>query len=69
MRLSGRTSEGAGVWGRAPIKQLEGIRKVPRVRRGTTRHDRRKKILKLAEGYYLAKSKLYRYAKEAVDRA
>jgi large subunit ribosomal protein L20 len=25
--------------------------------------------LKLAEGYYLAKSKLYRYAKEAVDRA
>jgi len=42
---------------------------VPRVKRGTNRHDRRKKVLKLAEGYYLGKSKLYRYAKEAVDRA
>lgn len=42
---------------------------MPRVKRGTTRHDRRKKVLKLAEGYYLGKSKLYRFAKEAVDRA
>jgi len=42
---------------------------VPRVKRGTTRHDRRKKVLKQAKGYYLGKSKLYRFAKEAVDRA
>ena len=42
---------------------------MPRVKRGTKRHDRRKKILKLAEGYFLGKSKLHRFAKEAVDRA
>jgi large subunit ribosomal protein L20 len=42
---------------------------VPRVKRGTKRHDRRKKILKLAAGYFLGKSKLHRFAKEAVDRA
>ena len=42
---------------------------MPRVKRGTTRHDRRRKILKAAKGYYLGKSKLYRFAKEAVDRA
>jgi large subunit ribosomal protein L20 len=42
---------------------------VPRVRRGTKRHDRRKKILKLAQGYYLGKSKLYKFATESVDRA
>ena len=42
---------------------------MPRVKRGTKRHDRRKKILKLAKGYFLGKSKLHRFAKEAVDRA
>jgi large subunit ribosomal protein L20 len=42
---------------------------VPRVKRGTKRHDRRKKILKLAKGYYLGKSKLYRFAKESVEKA
>jgi large subunit ribosomal protein L20 len=42
---------------------------VPRVKRGTNRHDRRKKILKLAKGYYLNKSKLYKFAKESVDKA
>ena len=42
---------------------------MPRVRRGTKRHDRRKKILKLARGYFLGKSKLFKFAKEAVDRA
>ena len=42
---------------------------MPRVKRGTKRHDRRKKILKLAKGYYLNKSKLYRFAKEAVEKA
>jgi large subunit ribosomal protein L20 len=41
---------------------------VPRVKRGTKRRDRRKKILDRASGYYLTKSKLYRAAKEAVER-
>ncbi|HLA79362.1 MAG TPA: 50S ribosomal protein L20 [Vicinamibacteria bacterium] len=42
---------------------------MPRVKRGTKRRDRRKKILGLAKGYFLTKSKLYRSAKEAIDRA
>lgn len=42
---------------------------MPRVKRGTKRTDRRKKILKLAKGYYLNKSKLYKFAKESVDKA
>jgi len=41
---------------------------VPRVKRGTKRRDRRKKILEQASGYFLTKSKLYRAAKEAVER-
>ncbi|NOY21973.1 MAG: 50S ribosomal protein L20 [Acidobacteria bacterium] len=40
-----------------------------RVKRGTKRKDRRKKILKLAKGYYGGRSKLYRTAKESVERA
>lgn len=42
---------------------------MPRVKRGTKRHDRRKKLLGLAKGYYLNKSKLYRAAKESVEKA
>ena len=42
---------------------------MPRVKRGTKRKDRRQKILKLASGYYGAKSRLHRVAKEAVDRS
>jgi large subunit ribosomal protein L20 len=42
---------------------------VPRVTRGTKRRQRRKKILAKAKGFFQNKSKLYRYAKEAVDRA
>lgn len=41
---------------------------MPRVKRGTKRHDRRKKILKQASGYFLTKSKLYQAASEAVER-
>ena len=40
-----------------------------RVRRGTTRTNRRKKILKQASGYWGLKSRGHRVAKEAVDRA
>ena len=42
---------------------------MPRVKRGSKRIARRKKILKLAKGYRLTKSKLHRSAKESVDRA
>jgi len=42
---------------------------MPRVKRGSKRRDRRKKILGLAKGYFLTKGKLFRSAKEAVDRA
>lgn len=42
---------------------------MPRVRRGNKRIQRRKKILKLAKGFRLTKSKLHRSAKESVDRA
>ena len=41
---------------------------MPRVKRGTKRRAKRKKILDRASGYFLTKSKLYRSAKEAVDR-
>ncbi len=42
---------------------------MPRVKRGNKRLQRRKKILGLAKGYRLTKSKLHRSAKESVDRA
>ena len=42
---------------------------MPRVKRGNKRRERRKKILSLAKGFFLTKGKLYRSAKESVDRA
>ena len=42
---------------------------MPRVRRGTVRRAKRKKLAKLTKGYFLNKSKLYRAMKEAADRA
>ena len=42
---------------------------MPRVKRGSKRRERRKKLLGLAKGYFLNKSKLYRAAQQAVDRA
>ena len=42
---------------------------MPRVKRGNKRREKRKKLLTLAKGYFLNKGKLYRAAKEAVDRA
>ena len=40
-----------------------------RVKRGSRRARRRKKILKQAKGYYGVKSKGHRIAKQAVDRS
>lgn len=42
---------------------------MPRVKRSTNRRDSRRKVLKLAKGFFLTKSKLYRSAQEAVERA
>src|SRR2546428_9926585 len=42
---------------------------MPRVKRGTVRRDQRKKLAKLTKGYFLNKSKLYKFMKEAADRA
>ncbi len=42
---------------------------MPRVKRGTGRRDYRHKTMKLAEGYFLTKSKLNRAAQEAVEKA
>ncbi len=41
---------------------------MPRVKRGTKRRQRRKKILERASGYFLTKSKLYQAAQEQVQR-
>jgi large subunit ribosomal protein L20 len=42
---------------------------MPRVKRGTKRKDRRSKVLKLAKGYWGAKGRNYRTAKEAVEKS
>jgi large subunit ribosomal protein L20 len=42
---------------------------MPRVKRGVTAHARHKKVLKEAKGYYGARSKVYRVAKQAVIKA
>jgi large subunit ribosomal protein L20 len=42
---------------------------MPRTRGGSKTRRRRKKVLKMAKGYYGAKSRLFRVATEAVDRS
>jgi len=42
---------------------------MPRVKRGAKRREKRKKLLARAKGYFLGKSKLYKFAKEATERA
>ncbi len=42
---------------------------MPRVKRGTKRRAKRKKLLSLASGYRLTKGKLYRAAREAVEKS
>ncbi len=42
---------------------------MPRVKRGVTAHKRHKKVLKAAKGYYGARSRVYRVAKQAVIKA
>ncbi len=42
---------------------------MPRTKRGTVARKRRRKILKLAKGYYGAKSKLFRVANQQVMKS
>lgn len=42
---------------------------MPRVKRGTHRRASRKKVLALAKGFFLTKSKLHRSAQEAVEKS
>jgi large subunit ribosomal protein L20 len=42
---------------------------MPRVKRGTVRRAKRKKLEKLTKGYFQNKSKLYKFMKEAADKA
>lgn len=42
---------------------------MPRVKRGSHRRQRRKKILARAKGYFLSKHNCYRIAREQVDRS
>ncbi|HUL52258.1 MAG TPA: 50S ribosomal protein L20 [Opitutaceae bacterium] len=42
---------------------------MPRVTNSPASRKRRKKVLKYARGYFASKSKLFRYAKEAVQHA
>ena len=42
---------------------------MPRVKRGVTARARHKKVLKEAKGYYGARSRIYRVAKQAVIKA
>jgi len=42
---------------------------MPRVKRGVNARRRKSKVLKRAKGYYGGKSRLFRTATEAVDRA
>ena len=42
---------------------------MPRVKRGVVANRRHKKILKQAKGYYGARSRIFRVAKQAVTKA
>ncbi|WP_409420072.1 50S ribosomal protein L20 [Pseudaeromonas sp. ZJS20] len=42
---------------------------MPRVKRGVTARARHKKVMKAAKGYYGARSRVYRVAKQAVTKA
>ena len=42
---------------------------MPRVKRGTVRRAKRKKLSKLTKGYFQNKSKLYKFMREAAEKA
>lgn len=42
---------------------------MPRIKRGVVAHRRHKKVLKQAKGYYGARSRIFRVAKQAITKA
>jgi large subunit ribosomal protein L20 len=42
---------------------------MPRVKRGTVRRHKRQKLARLTKGYFQNKSKLYKFMKEAAEKA
>jgi large subunit ribosomal protein L20 len=42
---------------------------MPRVKRGTVRRQKRKKLSKITKGFFQNKSKLYKFMKEAAEKA
>ena len=42
---------------------------MPRVKRGTVRRAKRKKLSRLTKGYFQNKSKLYKFMREAAEKA
>jgi large subunit ribosomal protein L20 len=42
---------------------------VPRVKRGVVRRQKRKKLSRLTKGYFQNKSKLYKFMREAAEKA
>jgi large subunit ribosomal protein L20 len=54
---------------RLDLIHFQEWKNVPRVKRSTHRRESRRKTLKLASGFYLTKSKLYRAAQEAVEKS
>ncbi len=54
---------------RSTVRHRRRESPMPRVKRGTVRRAKRKKLLKRAKGFYATKSKLYQAAQEAVDKA
>jgi len=59
--------EGSCIWNRALFFKEENT--MPRAKGGPKTRARRKRVLNQAEGYWGAKSKLFRTATEAVDHA
>ena len=66
---AGSRRPAAGDVARPARAQRETEATMPRVKRGSHRRKRRKKILARAKGYYLAKHNCYRIAREQVDRS
>jgi large subunit ribosomal protein L20 len=51
------------------VKLSFGEKVMPRVKRGVTAHARHKEVLNKAKGYYGARSRVFRVAKQAVIKA
>jgi len=57
------------MWSSLRKKVKEGVTLVPRAKGGSKTRQRRKKIMKLAKGYVGGRGRLYRSARETVERS